>query len=667
MEALSLEELSEALLDRIESMNTGHKEALALQSFDLEQRIRELRVLFECSTIVQDGSLGLDEMLRRMVAVIPQAMVYPEEAYGVLRWGREVFSSSSEACSPHYRQAPLIIKGVEQGQLTIGYFPGADGRPHLFLKEEEDLLQVLAQHISRTIERMETHRILEESEAKLRLLLDFIPTGLNLVNSAGVLVQSNRRAREILGMEEENLRGRSIDAPEWKLIRRDGSPFPTEEFPSVLALKTGQAVEDVEMGLQKSNGDISWILVSAVPTHIPGIELAISYSDITERILTEQRLKESETRFRDLFEFSQDVLVLSDSQGRILNCNAAALRMFGLGSLEEALRFSAYDLYPDPKERDALVEKLRREGRVSNHEVSLKDPQGRMMVCLVSLALIQGRQGSFTILTTLHDITLRKQTEMQLTGLNNELRMLVEEKAREILKRDEIVQNQSKLAAMGEMVSSIAHQWRQPLNTLSLIIQKYRLAYQSGDLSEESLARSEEKALQLIAHLSQTINDFRFFYKSPEAMADFSLKEGVARACRIMEDSFRDREIILEMELEADGRAFGSINDLTQVVLNLLENSREIFQDRKSPHPRVTLRTFREGENLILSLKDNGGGIHPQVMPRIFDPYFTTRARGTGIGLHMCRMIVENKFRGSILARNWEEGAEFLVEIPSGS
>jgi signal transduction histidine kinase len=261
------------------------------------------------------------------------------------------------------------------------------------------------------------------------------------------------------------------------------------------------------------------------------------------------------------------------------------------------------------------------------------------------------------------DITKRKAAEQALRELNATLEARVHEEVAKNRDKDHLLIQQSRLAAMGEMMGNIAHQWRQPINALSLVLANIKDAYEFDQLDRAYLDNQVERGGHLIHRMSATIDDFRGFFRPDRTRQAFSLARAVRDAMMIVDLSYAHAKIALELEPGEDVVCFGFPNEYAQVVLNLLGNAKNAIVERKIPAGRVTIRIGRAGRNGRLILCDNGGGIPADALPRIFEPYFTTREQGTGIGLYMSRMIIEN-MGGHIEVANADGGARVTLTTP---
>ena len=281
---------------------------------------------------------------------------------------------------------------------------------------------------------------------------------------------------------------------------------------------------------------------------------------------------------------------------------------------------------------------------------------------------VQGRRLLFSIIM---DVTARVAYEQelrvrqdQLTELNRTLEQKVLAAVVELRRRDQLLIIQGRQAAMGEMIGHIAHQWRQPLGSLSMLLANLRDAYRYQDLD---LARMEEafaKGDLLIQKMSSTIGDFRNFFNPDKEKAPFSALRQIRRAVALVDASFEAGQVRIQVDAPADVRMLGFPNEFSQVLLNLLGNARQAIREAGPAAGLVSLHLDAIDGFGRVRVRDNGTGIPEAFLDRIFDPYFSTRATGTGIGLHMSRQIIEDSMGGRILARNLDQGAELEVRVP---
>ncbi|MBF0625801.1 MAG: PAS domain-containing protein [Magnetococcales bacterium] len=278
------------------------------------------------------------------------------------------------------------------------------------------------------------------------------------------------------------------------------------------------------------------------------------------------------------------------------------------------------------------------------------------------------------MLGTCEDITSRKLTldllekrRLEIEQLNATLEERVRQEVEKNRRMDLMLVQQSRLAAMGEMIGNIAHQWRQPINSLNLILANLESAHAYGELTAEMMTDKVAAGQKIIMKMSSTIDDFRNFFKPDKRQTTFDPNQVIQEALSLVEASFKAHHIQASFEpLDPPVAVFGFPNEFSQVVLLILTNAKDAVAEHHTPKGRIQVKTVVEGGMLVTSVRDNGGGIPPEVIHRIFDPYFTTKGpqQGTGIGLYMAKMIIENHMQGWIAAESLEQGAEFRIAIP---
>ncbi|MBJ6800855.1 GAF domain-containing sensor histidine kinase [Geomonas propionica] len=265
----------------------------------------------------------------------------------------------------------------------------------------------------------------------------------------------------------------------------------------------------------------------------------------------------------------------------------------------------------------------------------------------------------------------RHKIEMQHEELTRTLFELEEETAQrlqaleELGEKERMLLQQNRLAALGEMISNIAHQWRQPLNELGLIVQELPVMYDRGGLTREYLRDSVARFMKVLSHTSRTIDDFRNFFKPDKESVPFRVADVVEKTLSLVQESFRTLQISVDLQISGAPFITGHPNEFSQAILNILFNARDAFLDRKIEDRAIWVAVFEEGGSSAVTVRDNAGGIPEAIMEKIFDPYFTTRGpeRGTGIGLYMSKVIIEKNIPGRLTARNVGNGAEFRIEV----
>ncbi|WP_323770585.1 sensor histidine kinase [Antarctobacter sp.] len=267
-----------------------------------------------------------------------------------------------------------------------------------------------------------------------------------------------------------------------------------------------------------------------------------------------------------------------------------------------------------------------------------------------------------------------KAKDQKIEDYTRTLELRVDEALRKNREKDAVVLQQSRLAALGEMIGNIAHQWRQPLNALSLILGNLKDAQEHGELDETYLHDQVEQGQAIASGMSTTIEDFRNFFRPEREKQRFCPSDAVRNALKLVEAAFNNDKIDVAFTVHEDVEVLGFPNEYAQVVLNLLVNARDAIRSHrematdKSAAQQTTgsLRIVlgRAGDAARLTVTDTGGGVPAHILNKVFDPYFTTRESGTGIGLYLSKTIIERNMDGRIEVRNVKDGAEFTVDTP---
>ncbi len=255
---------------------------------------------------------------------------------------------------------------------------------------------------------------------------------------------------------------------------------------------------------------------------------------------------------------------------------------------------------------------------------------------------------------------------LKLREFNEKLQAKIASKVDEIRQKDQMMIQQSRQAAMGEMIENIAHQWRQPLNQLSLIQSNIFFEHQLGTLDEEKLDRYQEQSEALMNYMTKTIDDFRNFFLPDREKSIFNVCESIERALDLLSPSLKRYAINIEIDCDGGAHAYGHENEFSQVIINIVNNAKDAMVERHIPSPKITIRVRHTLSMAEIYLCDNGGGVDESIIGKIFDPYFTTKfqSQGTGIGLYMVKMIMEKSMEGQVSVENRDDGACFVLKLP---
>lgn len=245
------------------------------------------------------------------------------------------------------------------------------------------------------------------------------------------------------------------------------------------------------------------------------------------------------------------------------------------------------------------------------------------------------------------------------------LELKIQEEINQRLNQEKLLMQQNKLAAMGNMLGNIAHQWRQPISEINAILMEVEAISRYGSLSQEHLLKNIRACYEVTEHMSETIIDFQTFFRPSKSKEKFSIAEACKSAMSIISASLKFHEIELNFTINQDSTIYGYRNEFAHAILNILSNAKDVLIERKITNPQIWMKIQSGKLYTLIRIEDNGGGIHMKNIEKIFEPYFTTKhaKRGTGIGLYMTKVIIENNMQGIINVENSLQGALFTIKV----
>jgi signal transduction histidine kinase len=294
----------------------------------------------------------------------------------------------------------------------------------------------------------------------------------------------------------------------------------------------------------------------------------------------------------------------------------------------------------------------------------------------LALIIKQSDKQQITVLK-LHDELIEHKKNLELkvkkkTEELHELNVSLEQRVKDEIKLNQIKDQQllesSKMAQMGEMIGNIAHQWRQPLSAISTTISGIQLQKTAGlEIDSITLDNVFDNVMNKTEYLSSTIEDFRNFIKDDKSLSNIDAKDLINSTLSITEDTIKHLDIKLTTNLEDDCMFNGVQGEISQVILNLINNARDILAKNKNKEKLINISSYKKDDKIKIKVSDNGGGIPKKILPKIFDLYFTTKhqAQGTGIGLYMSKRIIENHHNGKLIGLNKNDGASFEITLPA--
>ena len=254
----------------------------------------------------------------------------------------------------------------------------------------------------------------------------------------------------------------------------------------------------------------------------------------------------------------------------------------------------------------------------------------------------------------------------ELIKINESLEAAVAQKVEELIKKDEILTEQSKQAVMGEMISMIAHQWRQPLNTITLQISNLQIQQMMGEeLDKEELLETLSEISKTIVYLSNTIDDFKTYFHPNKNATKVKLEEIIDKAIKFITPRLKGNNIAIVVDHIENVEVNVYVNELIQVILNILNNAVDAYEKISSDEKFIKITTQSAENEVAILISDGAGGIKKEHLKKLFEPYFSTKGKnGTGLGLYMSKMIIEKQFGGEISVASEDGKTTFIVKFP---
>lgn len=375
-------------------------------------------------------------------------------------------------------------------------------------------------------------------------------------------------------------------------------------------------------------------------------------------------------KYTELYEFAPVGYFTLSRTGIVKAVNLAGACLIGVErSRLINLRFGPFVVSEQRQFFSDFLEKIFAGRRTESCEIALtSETNSPSYVQIEAIAFGDGQQCHVAVI----DITGRRYAEEDLASKQLELEVLnaslgerITQSVDDLRKMDQILILQDRRAVMGEMINNIAHQWRQPLNVLGLYLQELPIVYNTSKFNREYLESSVENSMKMILHMSETIDDFRNFFRTDKAKVMFSVEQMIQKTLSLVTESFKDQQIRIVVNNNGHHKISGYPNEYGQVLLNILMNARDALVGKNVDNARITICAREQENRSVVTITDNGGGIEKDIMDRLFDPYFTTKAldKGTGIGLFMSKTIIEKNMGGKLTVKNSDGGAEFRVVI----
>jgi signal transduction histidine kinase len=264
------------------------------------------------------------------------------------------------------------------------------------------------------------------------------------------------------------------------------------------------------------------------------------------------------------------------------------------------------------------------------------------------------------------EIDDKREIETKLKALNETLEARIEDELKKQVEQDKALEQQAKMAAMGEMMDAVAHQWKQPLNAITMYETLLKSDFKDGIVDQAYIDRFLEDTTMQINHMVNTLDEFRAFFRPNQNREIFSIRDAVDSVLRLVKDEFLKYHVNVHIDIDSSLCLEANENEIKHLILNIINNSKDAFNERNITDRLISVKAkVLKDEQVIIEFRDNAQGIPEHIIDKVFRPNVTTKAadKGTGIGLYMS-MQIANKHHGSLEVENVKDGALFRLKVP---
>lgn len=493
------------------------------------------------------------------------------------------------------------------------------------------------------------HKLQIEDHEKFKHLFHDSSFISAVLDKNGKLIEINNSALDFLGLQRDIVLNKNF----WNF-----NCWPNEEKIFIKKLfDTDHPNEDFKQEINALNQfnkkSILEMSIFAINKNSNNYKYIVIGQDITGRKSKEQKLEQAFT----VFNSTKDGIVIIDKHYTIVDVNPSFEFITGYDKkeiLHKNINILKSNVH-DSKFYLKMWSDLNKYGYWEGELINLKKNKELYTEWLTINTILDKENNIINYIGIFSDITESKEKEA-----------LLKEK-------ESVIFHQSKMAAMGEMIENIAHQWRQPLSIISTGATGVLMKKEYGFLEDNDLNKIMNQINDSAQYLSSTIDDFRGFLSTDKVLSEFDLKESIEASLKLISSKLKNRNIQIINDCESF-KIHGLRNELIQVFINIINNARDVLEEKELDSKYIFISTYKKEDYIFITIKDNAGGIASDVIDKIFEPYFTTKhkSQGTGIGLYMSNQIVSNHLNGTLIATNstfkYEDkeytGASFEIKIP---
>ncbi len=389
---------------------------------------------------------------------------------------------------------------------------------------------------------------------------------------------------------------------------------------------------------------------------------------VQKRIQSIKIIELNNQKLTSIFQEAQAGIGIYDFNGNFTDVNTAFIEFLGYDK-DEFSKMSIFDISTEEskKEIQHIQDTLEHNSYISKQRISCSKKNGKQVTLEISISKLPIDHLYIIIANSMED-------KLKLEQLNKDLENKIKEAVEENSKKDAILHNQSKMAALGDMLGNIAHQWRQPLSIISTVSTGMKMQKEFGTLEDKELIDNLDIINEHTQYLSKTIDDFKLFIKGTNELKIFNLSDIFQKIVNIVKPTLDQHFIKLEIDIDPSININNYQDEFIQAMINILQNAKDVLIEQNLNDKVIIVTAEKNGsDDVILTIQDNGGGVPKKIQDKIFEPYFTTKHQniGTGLGLHMTYKIITETMESSIEVENRTfiynnttyKGAAFIVNL----
>jgi PAS domain S-box-containing protein len=517
-------------------------------------------------------------------------------------------------------------------------------------KEEISLLEEVAGDISYALHNFETQEHLMEQEKSLSYFKELYENIIDSVDNI-IFVKDINFTYTVCNQAFENFVGKAnheiIGKTDYEIFNQEVADF--FRYHDVKMFEEKKSKSNFEWVTYPDGRHVYLFTVKSPLLNSAGKILGLvgNSADVTEQRIAEEALTRKKKELETILQEAPNPIMLHNEAGEVVMVNHVwqSLSGYPFEEIDTVEKWADKACDTDkPLMREYMDKLYSLEHKIDMGEASVTTKEGNTLIWQFSSAPLGIIDGKRTVVTTAMDIT-------------------------ELKRKDQLMMAQSRHAAMGEMIGMIAHQWRQPISGIAMNANNILLDIALETFDTASATVYAQDILDQTQHLSKTIDDFRNFFKPDKSVTSVNLKEIIEETFTIVKESLTNNGIQIKTTYLSETKVDAYSRELMQVFVNLINNAKDALLSRETKEPYIDICVDEDELYLNTTVCDNGGGISEAVLPKLFDPYFTTKDEktGTGLGLYMSKMIIEDHLHGVIEAYNSNDGACFKVRLLKNS